>query len=214
VAETWILLSAALALALEYYRVPHVAKAKLIEALRQGKIRWRCAGLDGFRYKDDPGDGDPHFWCDGSAQPLLRFDWEHDYVRRHRYGAYRIEVVREEVQAWLRTASQPEPALEADPSSGDPLGTEPAQSAEPPKLKPEPKPVSDEELRDCVLNIPPEWLFTPGRIEDEVWQRIENDLGRPIQRERIREALRTHVEGYRGRGRPRKSTENDPNNSP
>jgi hypothetical protein len=241
VAETWILLSAALALVLEYYRVPHVAKAKLIEALRQGKVRWRCAGFDGFRWdKNDLGDGDPHFWCDWSGppwdppqrgyQPVLRFDWERSYVRRSHHGAYRIEVVLEDVQAWLGIAPQPAPELVS--SSGVPSGGQPAQSAQPaqsmdavppaelvkPKPKPKPKPkfksVSDRDLRDCVKAIPREWLFEPKRGEAEIRQRIEDALGGPIQRYRIRSALKKHVKGRRGRGRPRKSIEIDRKKSP
>jgi hypothetical protein len=207
VAETWILLSAALALALERYRVPHVAKTKLIEALRQGKVRWRCAGFDGFRYnKDEPGDGDPHFWCDWSGppwdppqragfyQPALRFDWEHDYVRRYRHGAFRIEVVWEELEAWL------EIALELDPTpSGDPSGAEPAAPAHS---------ISQAKLKAAAEHVAQQYAEGEQADFEEFYGKLTQRLGRKVSRSDARIALKEYAPRLqRSRGRPR----TDPN---
>jgi hypothetical protein len=71
------------------------------------------------------------------------------------------------------------------------------------------KPVSEKQLRNCLQNIPLEWLQAPRRKESEIRQRVEQEIGGTIlvPRSQLREALKARAgKQARKRGRPRKNS--------
>jgi hypothetical protein len=138
---TWILLSVALDLLVDYYRDRGIAKRILLRALFAGDVDWRCARFEGRREPGDPDVGDPRFWrqtpatpADGVVYPdggvylvTLQINWEQDSAKTDIwngcYTAVRIEVSREDVLALLPAEIQEEP-MDGPTGSGIWISTE------------------------------------------------------------------------------------------
>jgi hypothetical protein len=104
---TGILLSEAKALVTESYQAPHFAERLLMQWLAANKVRWRCSRLEGRRRLGPPPVvGDPSFWEEfdppgSGGQVVLYVNWPESRAHRGGWGAYRIEVVKEDVVKML-----------------------------------------------------------------------------------------------------------------
>ena len=108
--STWTLLSEAKILAVEVYQSPSFAEQLIRRWLEAGRIRWRCLTMEGRHHDLDRGPGSRQFWQEvdhpgqrGPQQVALYINWAESSARRHRRTAYRIELVREDLEKLLGT---------------------------------------------------------------------------------------------------------------